>query len=65
MLVAGKQDAFFPPPGASAQQLLGYVPTGPNVELEELENTGHAVTLGRTHAAFGVVMDRWLSKHGF
>jgi hypothetical protein len=65
LLVAGKQDAFFPPPGASAQQLLGYVPTGPDVELEELENTGHAVTLGRTHAAFGVVMDRWLSKHGF
>jgi hypothetical protein len=65
LLVAGKQDAFFPPPGAAAQQVLGYVPTGPNVELEELEDTGHAMTLGRTHEAFVAVMDRWLSRHGF
>ena len=66
LLAAGKQDALFPPPGEPAQALLGY-PFAPNgdVDVEELENTGHAMTLGRTRDAFRAVMDRWLDDHGF
>ena len=64
LLVIGTQDAFFGPPAGTLQDLLAYV-SSPDHEYVALSNTGHGLTLGRTHGEFRNVMDRWLKDHGY
>jgi pimeloyl-ACP methyl ester carboxylesterase len=63
LVISGADDALFPPPTNGLQAATGYL-RSPDVSLVELPDTGHAVTLGRTHEAFRVAIDRWLRAHG-
>lgn len=63
LVLIGAEDAIFPPP-AGEQQAMRYTGSD-DVDYVELPGTGHALTLGRTHEAFRLAMDRWLDDHGF
>jgi pimeloyl-ACP methyl ester carboxylesterase len=64
LVISGGNDALFPPPTNLLQAKTGY-PLSDDVQLVELPNTGHAVTLGLSHGAFRAAMDTWLKGHGF
>lgn len=63
LIISGADDALFTPPTNKLAAATAY-PASSQVTLDELPDTGHAVTLGRTHDAFRSAMDRWLSAHG-
>ena len=63
LVVSGRNDALFTPPTNQIQAATSY-PSSGDVELVELPNTGHAVTLGNSHAVFQAEMEEWLSAHG-
>lgn len=63
LVISGKNDALFTPPTNRIQAAASY-PTSNDVELVELPNTGHAVTLGNSHSVFQAKMDEWLTAHG-
>lgn len=65
LVAAGADDEFFPLPGPQVQGALRFPLRAAEVRVEILENTGHAVTLGRTHERFRAVMDSWLGQGGF
>jgi pimeloyl-ACP methyl ester carboxylesterase len=64
LVISGSNDALFSPPTNQLQAATAY-PGSRDVSLVELPDTGHAVTLGRTHEAFRRAMDEWLRGHGF
>jgi pimeloyl-ACP methyl ester carboxylesterase len=63
LAITGLNDALFSPPTGQLQAQTAYV-SSPDVSLVELPDTGHAVTLGRTHEAFRQAMHKWLAAHG-
>jgi pimeloyl-ACP methyl ester carboxylesterase len=63
LVIGGLNDALFSPPTGQLQAQTAF-PSSPEVSLVELPDTGHAVTLGRTHEAFRLAMDKWLVAHG-
>ena len=63
LVISGADDALFSPPTNTLQAARSY-PGSPSVSLVELPDTGHAVTLGRTHEAFRAAMARWLTAQG-
>lgn len=63
LVVSGAQDALFTPPG-NQLQAAGFAASS-DVTLVEIPDTGHAITLGRTHLGFRSEMDRWLTRRGF
>ncbi|EHN11617.1 hypothetical protein PAI11_14940 [Patulibacter medicamentivorans] len=63
LVISGADDALFTPPTNRLQAATAF-PLAHDVSLVELPDTGHAVTLGRTHEAFLAAMDRWLRAHG-
>lgn len=63
LVIGGADDALFTPPTDALQALRSY-PFSSDVELVRLPETGHAVTLGRTHEQFRAAMDAWLTAHG-
>lgn len=63
LVISGTNDALFSPPTNQLQASTAY-PASSDVALTELADTGHAVTLGRTHEAFRAAMDKWLTAHG-
>jgi pimeloyl-ACP methyl ester carboxylesterase len=63
LVIGGLNDALFSPPTGQLQAQTAY-PSSPDVSLVTLPDTGHAVTLGRTHEAFRQAMDKWLVAHG-
>ena len=64
LLIAGAQDALFPPATMQAQAANGY-PQSDDVTRVEIPDSGHAITLGRTHEQFRAAMDAWLTRRGF
>ena len=62
LIISGANDAFFSPPTNTVQMLS--FPLAPSLTLTQLPDTGHAVTLGRTHEAFRSAMADWLTAHG-
>jgi pimeloyl-ACP methyl ester carboxylesterase len=63
LVISGTNDALFSPPANRIQAAASY-PSSSDVDLVELPDTGHAVTLGRSHKAFTDAMNEWLSAHG-
>ncbi|MGE4425173.1 MAG: alpha/beta fold hydrolase [Solirubrobacteraceae bacterium] len=63
LVVSGANDTLFAPPTNALQAGTGYLRSS-DVSLVELPDTGHAITLGRTHERFRTEMDRWLTAHG-
>ncbi|WP_245604131.1 alpha/beta hydrolase [Patulibacter minatonensis] len=63
LVISGADDALFSPPTNRIQASTAY-PRSREVSSVELPDTGHAVTLGRTHEAFRRAMDRWLTDQG-
>jgi len=63
LVITGLNDALFSPPTGQLQAQTAY-PSSPEVSLVELPETGHAITLGRTHEAFRLKMHEWLVAHG-
>lgn len=62
LLISGTNDALFAPPTNRLQAAA--FPAVPKVEVVELPETGHAVTLGRSHEAFRKAMETWLRSQG-
>jgi pimeloyl-ACP methyl ester carboxylesterase len=63
LVVCGANDALFPPPSCERQQALY---TGSHdVSTTTLQNTGHALTLGRTAPQLRAAVSAWLDKRGF
>lgn len=63
LVISGADDALFVPPTNRLQAQTAF-PRSSGVRLVELPDTGHALTLGRTHEAFRKAMDAWLTDHG-
>lgn len=63
LIISGTNDALFPPPTNLLAAKTGF-PQSPDVSLVELPQTGHAVTLGRSHLAFRAAMGTWLTREG-
>jgi pimeloyl-ACP methyl ester carboxylesterase len=63
LLLYGANDALFPPPSGTFQRL--HFSGTHDVTLTELPDTGHAVTLERTHATLVCDLSRWLRTRGF
>ncbi len=63
LVISGRNDALFTPPTNRIQAAASYPASG-DVQLVELSNTGHAVTLGNSRRVFQVEMEEWLSAHG-
>jgi pimeloyl-ACP methyl ester carboxylesterase len=63
LVIAGANDALFPPPSDRLAAGIAF-PRSADRSFVELPDTGHAVTLGRSHEAFRKAMDAWLTKHG-
>jgi len=64
LVLAGAQDALFPPPTVdiqAARMRLG----GATVTAVTLDGTGHAITLGRTAPQFRGALNGWLAENGF
>lgn len=64
LVLAGEQDALFPPPTVdvqAARMRLG----GATVTARTLPGSGHAITLGRTAPAFRAALNDWLAENGF
>ncbi len=62
LIVAGENDALFPPP---ALQLQGARYTGnPDVQVTQLANTGHGFNYEATHLESVALVDEWLSARG-
>ncbi|MEV4423161.1 alpha/beta hydrolase [Patulibacter sp. NPDC049589] len=63
LVISGANDALFSPPTNQIQASTAF-PRSRQVSFVELPDTGHAVTLGRTHEAFRKAMDAWLRDNG-
>ncbi|WP_354701774.1 hypothetical protein DSM112329_02105 [Paraconexibacter sp. AEG42_29] len=63
LLIGGSNDALFPPPTNLLAATTGF-PSSKSVKLVEIPDTGHAITLGRTHLAFRAAMGDWLTSQG-
>jgi pimeloyl-ACP methyl ester carboxylesterase len=63
LVISGQDDVLFSPPTNALQANTAY-PRSREVRFVELPDTGHAVTLGRTHEAFRKAMDAWLTDQG-
>jgi pimeloyl-ACP methyl ester carboxylesterase len=66
LVLSGDRDAFFPPSGNTAQSMFAYpvqAGVGNGVPVI-LPDTGHALTLGRTHNEVVGVLDAFLSRWG-
>lgn len=64
LVLAGEQDALFPPPTVelqAARMRLG----GATVTAVTLPGTGHGITLGRTAPEFRRALAGWLVENGF
>lgn len=63
LLVFGTADALFPPPAGILQRLhfLG----SHDVTLDQIPDTGHAVTLERSHLQLVADISGWLAARGF
>lgn len=62
LLILGTNDALFPPPGPAVQIQTAY-PQASRLSMVELPDTGHAITLGRTHEEFRSIMGQWLAEN--
>jgi pimeloyl-ACP methyl ester carboxylesterase len=63
LLLYGADDALFPPPAGTLQR-LHFLGTN-DVTLTQLPDTGHAVTLERSHLSLVADVSAWLSGRGF
>src|SRR5256885_15381973 len=63
LLLAGRNDALFPPAGVDQQKGM-FTGSGDVTEVL-MDKTGHAITLERTAAAVRDAIAAWLSKRGF
>jgi pimeloyl-ACP methyl ester carboxylesterase len=63
LLLWGANDALFPPPAGTLQRLhfLG----SRDVTQVQIPDTGHAVTLERSHLTLIADMSAWLGARGF
>lgn len=62
LLIVGKNDALFPPGGPTIQTQTAY-PQASRLSVVEMENTGHAITFGRTHEEFRSIFAQWLAEN--
>jgi pimeloyl-ACP methyl ester carboxylesterase len=63
LLLYGSNDALFPPPAGTLQQL--HFVGGHDVSLIQLADTGHAVTLERSAPLLVADLSSWLAARGF
>lgn len=61
--ILGANDALFSPPSGLLQSLKSFLGSS-SLTFKQLPGTGHAITLGRSHAAFRAAMDAWLTQRG-
>jgi pimeloyl-ACP methyl ester carboxylesterase len=62
LLITGANDALFPPGGDTIETQTGF-PQATRLDVVQIPNTGHAVTLGRTHEEFRSLMAQWLAAN--
>ncbi|HUR72688.1 MAG TPA: alpha/beta hydrolase [Sporichthya sp.] len=63
LLITGANDALFPSGGSAIETQTAY-PQAARLDVVEIKNTGHAVTLGRTHEEFRYLIAQWLAANG-
>jgi pimeloyl-ACP methyl ester carboxylesterase len=63
LLISGENDALFPPEGSAIETQTSY-PQAARLGSVVIKNTGHAVTMGRTHEEFRYLMAQWLAANG-
>lgn len=63
LVLAGQEDAFFPPPAVARQ--AGLFTGSRDVDRVVLPNTGHALTLHYGRDRFSAAVTTWLNSHGF
>lgn len=64
LVLAGIQDALFPPPAAELQAAR-MMAAGATVTEKVIPGTGHAITLGRSAPAVRAELSSWLASNGF
>jgi pimeloyl-ACP methyl ester carboxylesterase len=62
LLVYGNQDALFPPPAGSTQKAM--FGNASSTTLDQFDQTGHAITLGRTAPQVFASVLSWLQSQG-
>jgi pimeloyl-ACP methyl ester carboxylesterase len=63
LLLYGSNDALFPPPAGTLQQL--HFVSSHDASLIQLADTGHAVTLERSAPLLVADLSSWLAARGF
>jgi pimeloyl-ACP methyl ester carboxylesterase len=63
LLLYGANDALFPPPAGSLERL--HLLGSSDVSLDQIPDTGHAVTLERSAPTLVADVSRWLAARGF
>ncbi len=63
LLISGENDALFGPEGSAIETQSSF-PQASRLGAVVIKNTGHAVTLGRSHEEFRYLMAQWLAANG-